>query len=138
MRSRGAGEFSRHFFGDRHWLADVTYRVREGLTVYNKLMDPLELSAEQITYYLSRPCRGLAKDFSFPEDLLPACTRAGSTIPLLTLVNCVLELLRCGGISTLLRKVWGCFRATLGPENPLYNLNWSRSESLVSFFCFLH
>ena len=72
MRSRGAGEFSRRFNGDRHYQADVTYRVREGLPVYNKLMDPSELSAEQISDYLSRPCRGLAEVFIFPEDLLPA------------------------------------------------------------------
>ena len=65
MRSRGAGEFSRHFNEDRHWQADVKYRVREGLPVYNKLMDPLELSAEQNSDYLSRPCRGLAEGFSF-------------------------------------------------------------------------
>ena len=58
------------------------------------------------------------------------------TIPLLTLVNCLLELLRCGGSYTLLQKLWGCFRANLGPGNPLYNLNWSRSESLVSFVLF--
>ena len=134
MHSGGAGEFSRHFNGDRHWQADVTYRVREGLPVYIKRKDPLELSVEQIVDYLLRPCRGLAEGFSFPEDLLPACTRAESTIPLLTLVNCPLELLRCRGSYTLLRKLWECFRATLGPENLLYSLNWSRSESLVGFF----
>ena len=27
MESRGAAEFSRHFFGKRHWQLDVTYWV---------------------------------------------------------------------------------------------------------------
>ena len=48
------------------------------------------------------------------------------------MVNCLIELLRFGGSYLLLRKLWGCFRATLGPENPLYNVRWSRPESLVS------
>ena len=125
MRTRGAGEFSRHFFGERHWRADVAYRVREGLPVFNRLMDPLELSAEQVSNFLSRPSKGLAEWFSFPEDLLPSCTRVDSSIPLLTMVNCLLELFRSGGSYVLLRKLWGCFRATLGPENPLYILKWT-------------
>ena len=51
--STGAGEFSRHFFGERHWYADVTHRNREGLPVFNRLMDPVELSAEQIADFRS-------------------------------------------------------------------------------------
>ena len=115
----------------------MTYRVREGLPFFNKLVDSLELWAEQIADYLSRPCKGLAEGFSFREDLLPACTRVGSTIPQLTLMKSLLELLRSGGSYTFLRKSWGCFRATLGPENALDNHNWSRAESLVSFFCMI-
>ena len=132
MESRGALEFSRHFFGKRHWQLDVTYRVQNNLPVFNRLMDPMELSDAQLEEYRSRPCKGKAEGFSFPEDLLPACTQVDSSVPLLTLVNCLLELLRSGGSYTLLRKLWGCFRATLGPENPLYSLKWSREESLVS------
>ena len=135
MRTRGAVEFSR-FFGPRHWYADVMYRVREGLPVFNMLMGPMELSAEQIADFRSRPCKGLSEGFSFPEDLLPACTRVDLTIPLLRMVNCLLELLRCGGSYLFLRKLWGCFRATLGPKNTLFSLNWTRVESLVSFFDF--
>ena len=41
METRGAGELTRHFSGDRHWQADVTYRVNQGLPVFNKLKDPL-------------------------------------------------------------------------------------------------
>ena len=40
MRTRGAGEFSRYFFGLRHRYTDVTYRVREGRPVFNRLMNP--------------------------------------------------------------------------------------------------
>ena len=132
MESRGALEFSQHFFGKRHWQLDVTYRVQNNLPVFNRLMDPMELTDTQLEDYRSRPCKGKAEGFSFPEDLLPACTQVDSSVPLLTLVNCLLELLRSGGSYTLLRKLWGCFRATLGPENPLYSLKWSREESLVS------
>ena len=139
MESRGAGEFSRHFFGKRHWLLDITYRVQNNLPTYNHLMDPMELSATQIDEYMKRPRKGKAEGFSFPEDLLPACTQVDSSIPLMTLINCLLELLRSGGYYTPLRKLWGCFRATLGPEDPLFNLNWSHPESLVSEFfdCFI-
>ena len=95
------------------------------------LMDPMEKSSEQVADFLSRPSKGLAEGFSFPEDLLPACTRIDSSIPLLTMVK---EMVRCGGSFILLRKFWGCFRATLGPENFLFSLNWSRAESLVNSF----
>ena len=50
------------------------------------------------------------------------------------MVNCIAELCRCGGSYTLLRKLWGNFRATLGPEDPLYSLCWNRAETLVSMF----
>ena len=90
------------------------------------------LSAEQEADFLSRVCRGRAE--GFPEDLLPSCTREGSSVPLLTMVTSLMELLRCGGSYLLLRKLRGCFRATLGRKNPLYSLTWSRSESLVSRF----
>ena len=132
MESRGALEFSRHFFGKRHWQLDVTYRVQNNLPVFNRLMDPKELTDAQLEDYRNRPCQGKADGFSFPEDLFPACTQVDSSVLLLTLVKCLLELLRSGGSYTLLRKLWGCFRATLGPEKLLYSLKWSREESLVS------
>ena len=87
IESRGAAEFGRHFYGDRHWQRDVTYRVQNGLTVFNRLMDPLVLSDAQLDDYRNRPCNGKAEDFSFPEDLLPACTQVESSVPLLTMVN---------------------------------------------------
>ena len=136
MESRGAAEFARHFFGKRHWELDVTYRVQNNLPVFNRLMDPMELSEAQLEAYANRPSKGKSEGFSFPEDLLPTCTRVDSSVPLLTMVNCLLELCRCGGSYTLLRRLWGSFRATLGQENPLYKLSWDRAESLVSFFFF--
>ena len=133
MESRGAAEFARHFFGKHHWELDVTYRVQNNMPVFNRLMDPMELSESQLEVYANRPSKGKSEGFSFPEDLLPACTQVDSSVPLLTMVNCLLELCRCGGSYTLLRRLWGYFRATLGKENPLYKLNWDRAESLVSF-----
>ena len=132
MQSRGSREFIRHYSGDRHWIRDVTYRVQQGLPVFDQLMKPLELTSNERDEYLGRDVVEKGEGFSFPEDLLPSCTRVDSTIPLLTMVNCVAELCRWGGSYILLRKLWGNFRATLGPDNPLYNLHWNRPETLVS------
>ena len=101
---------------------DMTYRVQHDLPVFNRLMDPMELNETQVADFMGRPSKGLAEGFSFPEDLLPACTRVDSSVPLMTIINSVLELFRCGGSYTLLRKLWGSFRATLGPEEPLFSL----------------
>ena len=105
MENRGAGELTRHFSGDRHWQADVTYRVHKVLPVFNKLMDPIELSETQKADFLSRPFKDKLEGHTFPEDLLPSCTRVDSTIPLLTMVNCLTELLRAGGSYIFLRKL---------------------------------
>ena len=123
MKTRGAAELDRHFGTPKHWNADVTYRVHNGLPVYNRLRDPMILSAEQEADFLSRACRGRAECFSFPEDL--QCNREDSSVLLLTMVKSLMELLRCGGSYLLLRKLWGYFRATLGREDPLYLLTWS-------------
>ena len=143
IATKGVREISRHFASDKHWLLDVTYRVHQGLQVYNKLLDPIELSDAQTRDYLARPFKEKPEGFSFPEDLLPACTRVDSSVPLMTMINCLIELLRSAGDYLLLRKLSGHFRATLGSDNLLYNLRWSRGESLVSFivsvndiFCF--
>ena len=99
--------------------------------MFNKLLDPMELSPAQENEYLARPFREKPEGFSFPEDLIPSCCRENSRVPLMTMVRCFVELLRCGGSYPLLRKLWGYFRATLGSGNPLCNLTWSRQESLV-------
>ena len=54
MDTQGAGELTHHFFGDRHWQADVTYRVHTGIARFNILMDPIELSETQRTDFLVR------------------------------------------------------------------------------------
>ena len=132
MESRGPAEFARHFFGKRHWVLDVSYRVQNDMPVFNRLMDPMVLTEAQLSEYRDRPRKGKSEGFSFPEDLLPACTQANSSVPLMTMINCLVELLRSSGSYTLLWRLWGSFRATLGRENPLYSLNWSLAESLVS------
>ena len=97
METRGVGELERHFFGVRHWNSDITYRVHHDLHVFNRLMDPMELTAGQRAEYLPRPCKEKPECFSFPEDLSPSSTRVDSSIPLITLVTCLLELLLAGG-----------------------------------------
>ena len=114
MLSRGAREFVRHYSGDRHWSRDVAYRVQQGLPVFDQLMKPLELTSEERAAYLEQDVVDKDEGFSFPEDLLPACTRVDSTIPLLTMVtvsqSCVggvaatLCCVNCGAIFVLL---WG-------------------------------
>ena len=100
----------------------MIYRIHNGLPVYNRSRDPLTLTAEQEADYLLLVCRGRAEGLSYPEDLLPQCTRADSGVPLMTMVNCLLEFLRSGGSHVLLRRLWGCFRATRGAEDRLYNV----------------
>ena len=142
IESRGPAEFPRHFFGKRHWQLDVAYRVRNDMPVFNRLMDPMVLSENQLAEYWDWPTNGKSEGFSFPEDLLPACVQVTSSVPMMTMVNCLIEMFRYGGSYTLLRRLWGSFRATLVRDNPLYNLNWSQAESLVSWsflassFCF--
>ena len=75
MELRRASEFARHFFGKRHWQLDMTYRVQHDLPVFNRVMDPMELSEAQVSDYMSPPNKGLVEGFRSPEDLLPACTR---------------------------------------------------------------
>ena len=132
IESKGFREVTRHFSSDSHWQRDISYRVHSGLPVFNKLLDPMVMSPAQENGYLARPFREKPEGFSFPEDLIPSCSREDSSVPLMTMVSCLVELLRCGGSNLLLRKLWGYFRATLSSGNPLYNLAWSRQESLVS------
>ena len=66
MESRGAGEFARHFFGKRDWLLDVTYRVQNDMPVFNRLMDPMLLSEDQLPEYRERPAKGKSEGFQLP------------------------------------------------------------------------
>ena len=131
IATKAVQELSRRFSSDKPGQLDVTYRVHQGLQVYNKLLDPMELSDVQTRDYLARPFEERHEGFSFHKDLLPSCTRVDSSVPLMFTVNCLVELLRSGENYLLLQKLWGNFRATLGSENSLYSLTWSRGESLV-------
>ena len=96
-------EFSRHFSGKRQ--LDVTYRVQNEMPVFNRLMVPMVLSETQLTEYRDQPVKGKSEGFSFPEDFQPACTQVNSSVPLMTMVNCRIELLRTGGRYTLLQRL---------------------------------
>ena len=89
MRAHGAGEFRRHFRSDGHWFRDVAYQLHNGLTIYNRLLEPMELSASQEAEFRSRPLVDLAEGYPFPEDLLPKHSRVDSKVPFMTLVSCV-------------------------------------------------
>ena len=65
--------------------------MQHDLPIFNRLKDPMELSEAQVSDYMSRPSKGLAEGFSFPEDLLPSCTRVNSSVPLMTMINSVLN-----------------------------------------------
>ena len=144
MGSHGAAEFVRHFGSNGHWAADVTYRVHMELPVYNKLMEPMELSAIQEAEYRARSFVDLGPEFPFPEDLLPKHARADSKVLFMTFVSGFCDLLRSGGDFSLQRRLWGYLLASLGKQEPLFTLGWSRSETIVSllsllicFFCSL-
>ena len=132
MASHGSGEFDRHFRSDSHWKADVTYRVHTGLPVYNKLMEKMSLSEEQMAEFRNRPFVDMAEGYPFPEDLLPKHSKPESKVPFMTMISCLCELLRGGGDFSTLRRLWGLFRVTLPETAPQYHVNWSRSETLVS------
>ena len=139
MGSKGSAEFARHFESKKHWEQDVTYRVHMGLPVYNKLMEPMELSARQKDDFLARPFVDLGGEFPFPEDMLPKHSKASSKVPLMTLVSSLSDVLRSGGDFTLVRRLWGYFLASLGGRDPEFSLQWSRSETVVSIFvCLVH
>ena len=55
-------------------------------------------------------------------------------MPLMTMMICLVELLRCGRGYVLLRRLWGCFRATLEFEDLPYNVMSSQCEPLVRWF----
>ena len=134
MTSRGSGEFSRQFESNRHWQKDVTYRVHMGLPVYNKLMEKMDLSAQQVADFKSRPFVDLSEGYAFPEDLLPKHSRVESRVPFMALVSCLCDLLRLVGDFALLRRLWNHFCSSLGEREPEYQLGWSRSETVVSIF----
>ena len=131
MKAHGAGEFKRPFSSDGHWFRDVCYRVHSGLPIYNRLLEPKELTANQIAEYKAQPFVDLAEGFPFPEDLLPKHAQVGSKVPFMTMISSVCEGLRSGGDFILLRRLWACFRASLGESAPEYQLNWSRTETVV-------
>ena len=139
MKAQGSGEFKRHFASDGHWFRDVRYRVHSGLPVYNRWLEPMELTAAQIAEYKAQPFVDLAEGFPFPEDLVPKHAQVDSKVPFMTMISAVCEWLRSGGDFTLLRRLWACFRASLGERAPEYQLNWSRAETVVSrgitYFC---
>ena len=132
MKAQGAGEFKRHFSSDGYWFRDVCYRVHAGLPIYNRLLEPMELTANRIAEYKAKPFIDLAEGFPFPEDLLPKHAQVGSKVPFMTMISSVCEWLRSGGNFTLLRRLWACFRVSLGEGAPEYQLNWSRTETVVS------
>ena len=70
------------------------------MPAFDQLMKPLELTTGQRAEYLSQDAVEKDEGFSFPEDLLPACTRVDSTVPLLTMVSFVAELCRWGAATS--------------------------------------
>ena len=49
------------------------------------------------------------------------------------LVSCVCDLLRSGGDLSSLRRLWDRFTSALVEREPEFVLNWSRSETVISF-----
>ena len=79
----------------------------------------------------------LSCEYPFPEDALPKHSRPDSKVPLMTMISSLMELLQSGGSYTLLRRLWGHFRATLSEQDPVYEILWDKAETLVSVVSFL-
>ena len=136
MASRGKGEFKWHFMSDHHWERIVTYRVHRSLLVFKKLRESIVLSTARREEYFCRPFEPLGSEYPFPEDLLPKHGRPESKVPLMTMVSSLTELLQSGGSYTLLRRLWGHFRATLSEQDPIFEISWDKAETLVSVLLF--
>ena len=136
MASRGKGEFKRHFKSDRHWERDVTFRVHRNLPVFNKLRESIVLSADRREHYFSKSFVPLSSEYPFPGDSLPKHSRPESKVPLMTMISSLMELLQNDGSYTLLRRLWGHFRATLSEQDPMYEILWDKAETLVSILSF--
>ena len=67
--------------------------------------------------------RFLKEGFPFPEDMVPSVARVESLVPFMTLESSVCDLLRIGGIFSLLRWLWDHFCSTLGKREPEYTVN---------------
>ena len=78
-----------------------------GLLVHIELMEPMELMNSKRLDFSSRPFVDLGEKFSFPEDLPPKNSKVGSTVPFMTLVSCLCELLQRGGNFSFVRRYWG-------------------------------
>ena len=116
MNAHGSREFARHFQSDGHWFKDVVCRVHMGMPVLNRLMEPMQLSEEQLAEYRAKPFVELGEGYPFPEELLPKHSQVGSKIPFMTLVGCLCDLLRVGGDFTLVRQLWSHFCLSLGKQ----------------------
>ena len=55
MQSCGSREFVRHSSSEKYWLRDVGFRVQQDLPVYDQLMRPLILTADEKKSHLSHP-----------------------------------------------------------------------------------
>ena len=131
--SRGSGEINRHFASDRLCERDVTYRVHKGLPIYNQLRQAITLTDAQLADHRSRPFKEKAVGYLFAEEKLPKHSQVTSKVPLLTMVSYLTEVLRAGGSYSMLRRLWGFFRASLSESDPVYHIVWSKPETLVSF-----
>ena len=109
----------------------VAYCVHMELQVYNRPMEPMNLSQSQQADFRLGLFRDFGEGHPLPQELLLKHAQAGSRVPFMTLVFCVSELLFSDVNFFLLRCLWGHFCTTLGEREPVYNLRWSRSETVV-------
>ena len=133
MKAHGSGEFARLVQSVSHWFKDVTYLLHMNLPVLYGLMEPMELSASELTEYRARSFEDLAEGYPFPEDLLPKHVGMDSKVLFMMLVGCVCQLLHSGGDCFLLWRLWSHFLSSLSKKlKPHFNLNWRSSETPVS------
>ena len=125
MKTQGSGEFRRHFECDKHWIKDLIYMVHMGLSVLNRLMEPMDLTMIQMAQYWAKPFENLGEEDPFPNDFVPKHSRVDFKVPFMTFVGYLGELLRNGGDFTFLRRLWGHIRSSLGDWKTEFALNWA-------------
>ena len=89
MATRGVFECERHFASKGNWISDVTYRVHMGLPISNRLMEPMELTADQRSGYSARPFEDLGEGYFFQKIYCrsPKHSKVDSKVPFMTVVR---------------------------------------------------
>ena len=140
MLSHGEAEIYRHFLAKCHYKLDRRYRFAHEDAIYTRSQDRVavsDINDDLRQEILSVGVIELGPSYPLVGDKLVVAPVLPKVVPLDTLMNCLLELLRFGGSHSLFRRLWGQLKGNLHKEGQLRDASWTRAETLVScdFFC---